>query len=207
MFRRIVYILSAFFVASLVLMASVLRTASIKYAFALPSTPSPASAQPVLIDYSFAYPGSILPDSPLWFLKAIRDRVWFWMTTDPGKKADLALLFADKRLASAKILFEKNKPSVAFSTLTKGEKYLELAEELGKANMKTGADTVPFWQKLATAALKHREVIDEILKTAPEDAKPGIIQAQDFSKNCFKEARDALNSKGAPVPENPFERT
>lgn len=118
----------------------------------------------------------------------------------------MMLLFADKRLASSKILFERNKSSVAFPSLSKGEKYLEMAVNQGKENTKKGLDTVPFWQKLANAALKHREVLEEILKIAPEDAKPGIVQSEDYAKNAFKEARDALNSKGVPVPENPFER-
>ncbi|MCJ7805790.1 DUF5667 domain-containing protein [Patescibacteria group bacterium] len=210
MFRRIAYICCAFSVASLILFISVLKTASIKYAFALPASPQPTSTpsneKPVIIDYSLAYPGSILPDSPFWLLKAARDRLWLFITTDSGKKADLMLLFADKRLASSKILFERNKSSVAFPSLSKGEKYLEMAVNQGKENTKKGLDTVPFWQKLANAALKHREVLEEILKIAPEDAKPGIVQSEDYAKNAFKEARDALNSKGVPVPENPFER-
>lgn len=210
MLRRIAYILSAFLVASFILFASVLRTASIKYVFALPSTPAPTSSPSVIkavtIDYFLAYPGPILPDSPLWFLKAARDRLWFFVTTEGGKKADLALLFADKRLGSSKILFEKNKPAVAFPALTKGEKYLEMAVILGKENTKKGMNTVAFWQRLAKASLKHRELIEEILKIAPEDAKPGIIQAEDYAKNAYKEARDVLNSKGAAIPENPFDK-
>lgn len=210
MLKRIVYILSAFLVASSILIISILETASVKYAFALPETPQPTTApskeQPINIVYNLAYPGSVLQDSPFWFLKALRDRLWFFVTTNPGKKAELALLFADKRLAASQILFERNKPSLAFPTLSKGEKYLEMAVELGKENMKTGMDTVPFWQRLAQAALKHRQVIEEMLKIAPEDAKPGIIQSEDYARNAYKEARDALNSKGAPVPENPFDR-
>lgn len=210
MLRRIAYILSAFLVAFSILITSVLRTASIKYAFALPATPQPTgtplSEKPINIDYYLAYPGSILPDSPFWFVKAARDKFWFFITTDSGKKADLALLFADKRLTAGKILFERNKPSLAFPTLTKGEKYLETAVELGKENTKKGMDTAPFWQRLANAALKHRQTIEEILKIAPEDAKPGIIRSEDYAKNAYKEARDALNSKGVTVPENPFDR-
>lgn len=207
MVGRIVYILSAFLLAVFILFASVLKTASIKYAFALPANPSTETGEvsAAAIDYYLPYPGKILPDSPLWALKALRDRLWFWITTDSGKKADLALLFADKRLETSRILFEKDKPSLAFPTLTKGEKYLEMAMDLAKVNTKKGIDTAPFWQKLAKAALKHREVMEKMLKIAPEDAKPGIVATEDYPKNIYKEARDMLNSKGVPPPENPFD--
>jgi len=56
-------------------------------------------------------------------LKAIRDKLWHVLTMDASKEAELSLLCSDKRLGMSKILFERGKPELAFSTLTKGEKY------------------------------------------------------------------------------------
>ncbi len=73
------------------------------------------------VDYFLAYPG-MLPDHPLYFLKMARDRVWLWLTPDPLKKAELLLLFADKRLGAGKALIEGNKIKLGVTTVTKAEK-------------------------------------------------------------------------------------
>ncbi|MFZ5933225.1 MAG: DUF5667 domain-containing protein [Patescibacteria group bacterium] len=205
MLKRTVAILSALFLAFGILSISVLRAASIEYSFSGSNGKvlgEVATAQ-IKIDYEYPYPGGVLPDHTLWPLKALRDRLWLIVTVNPGKKAELLLLFADKRIAASKILFERDKAPLAFSTLTKAEKYLQAAAFKEKENRKK-LDTKSFLTKLAKAALKHRLTIREILEIAPEDAKPEIIKTENYAKDTYKEARDALNSLGMPVPENPF---
>ena len=145
-----------------------------------------------------------MPDSPIWTLKAMRDNVWYKITINPLKRAEIALLLSDKRLQMSKSLFENKKPDIGFSTLTKGEKYLEIAfADVNEAG-KRGMNTSEFITKLATASLKHREVLDQILEIAPEDAKPGIIKIGDYPKNIYKETSSILNSKGLSTPKSPF---
>jgi hypothetical protein len=38
-----------------------------------------------------------------------------------------------------------------------------------------------------------------------DDAKPIITKTEDYAKSSYKEAADGLNSKGLPVPINPFD--
>lgn len=211
MFRRLFVILATLAFAFGILFTSVFRAASVQYVFSQTSNPSPQEGQGVVlgksveIDYHFSYPGRILPDHPLWFLKALRDRVWLLITTNPSRKAELKLLFADKRVVSAKILFERGKPELGVSTLTKAEKYLEEAYILEKENREKGIDTSEFLTTLAKASLKHRQTIDEVLKLAPEEAKPIVIKTQDYSKETYNKTRDALYEKGLPAPENPYD--
>jgi len=205
--RKYLYGFVVFALAFGILSVSVLRSASISYVFAVSSpTPTPVSVTKITkVDYQFPYPGSIMPDNILWSLKAGRDKLWYFITFNHSKKADIALLFSDKRLQLARTLFENKKPDIALSTLTKGEKYLEIAAaEEGIARAK-GEDTSIFLTKLATSALKHREVIEEMLAIAPEDAKPEMIKIEDYSKNAYKAARDALNSKGISSVKDPFD--
>ena len=151
------------------------------------------------------YPGQILPDNWLWYVKAARDRVQYLITTDPLKKADLALLFSDKRLSASLILFQNKKPDLAVSTLTKGEKYLELAATDEETARKAGMNTNDFLVKLANASLRHRQVIEEqIMPLTPEDIKPEVVKAEDYSKNTYKSCRDVLGSKGIVPPKDPF---
>ncbi len=205
MFKRIVLVLSTFFLAFSILSVSVLRSAAVPRVFSVSPSPTPgASQEEEKIDYELAYPGSILPDHPLWFLKALRDKLWYLSTFNSSRKAELLLLFADKRLASAKILFSNNKPGIAFSTLSKAEKYLEQAQKMEEANRKKGMDTSEFLVELANASLKHREEIQKILVIAPDDAKPEIIKVEDYAINTYKQTRDALNSLGVSAPKSPF---
>lgn len=209
MWRKSAVTLSLLIVAFGILFTSVLRTAAVKYEF----TGAPESfgegvvlgAESVDIKYNFAYPGKVLPDSPFWFLKALRDKVWLSVTTNSSREAELKLLFADKRMAMSKILFEREKYEVGYSILTKAEKYLEEASDQEKKNRESGVDTTEFLRSLALASLKHRQVIDEILIIAPEDAKPGIIETKRYSKIVYEKAKHALQERGLDVPENPFE--
>lgn len=206
MWRKIAIILPVSFFAFAVLFTSILRTATPKFAFSMPANGEAVlGAQDLKIDYDLAYPGRVLPDHPLWPVKALRDRIWLTITTNSSRKAELKLLFADKRLASSKILFEKDKPEIAFSTLTKAEKYLEQALNQEKENREKGVDTSDFLRILSYASLKHRIMIDEILLMAPEDARPGISETQSYSKSVYEQTMHALNERGMPVPENPFD--
>lgn len=190
-----------------ILAISVFRSASVSYLFTAP-TPIPTvvlGAEVPDINYQIAYPGGILPDSPFWFFKALRDKVWLGFTTNPLKKAELALLFSDKRLEASKLLFEKGKPDIALSTLSKGEKYLEVAlvnEGIAKSR---GMDTGSFLVKLATSSLKHRQVIEEnVLPLSPEDARPEVVKTENYSKDVYKAALILLNNLGIEGPESPF---
>lgn len=205
---RFVLGVSAFLLAFAVLTVSVMRSATATYVFASPTPAGNAvlGEETPDVEYELPFPGKILPDSPLWALKALRDKVWYKVTANPLKKAELALLFADKRLSSSVTLFESKETGVALSTLSKGEKYLELSVEMEKKARDEGFDTAAFLSRLATASLKHRQVIEErILPMVPEEARPEVVRIEDYSKNSFKSARDGLNNEGLTAPKDPFD--
>lgn len=206
MLKKTLLILGVFSVALIILLISIFDSSAITYPIShtLPQTNS--EAREIIINYSLPYAGEVLPDSPLWKLKALRDKVWFTITTSHIRKAQLALLFADKRLVMSKILFEKGKSEVAVATFTKGEKYLPIAVEEEKIARKQGVNTNDFLQQLAIAALKHKEVAEGLIELAPDDARPLIISAEVYAEDTYKAARDALYSKDLPVPKNPFDR-
>jgi hypothetical protein len=204
MFRKFVFGLISFALAFVVLSVSVIESISVNYVFATPIPVGVLGTSSYNIEYYAPYPGRIRPDNILWPVKAGRDRLQYLLTPNPLRKAELALRFSDKRVVFSKELFEEKKPDTAFATLTKGEKYLEEAVKHEIVARERGIDTADFLQKLATASLKHRQIIEEILPFAPEDAKPGVVRVLDYSKNSYKSARDALNSLGRPVPVNPF---
>jgi len=205
MIRNLLVVSAAFSLALVILVISIFRLAEVKYVFSQSPSPAPTNApKEIIVNYNLAYPGSILSDNILWPLKALRDRVWLALTINPSKKADLYLLLADKRLADSKILFEKGKADLGISVLTKAEKYLESADNEEKIAKKEGMNTNDFLQKYAMATLKHRQVLDQILVIAPEDAKPLIVKTENYSKNLYNEAKNGLLEAGLTAPQNPY---
>ena len=206
MFKKILLVFGIIAFAFAILSVSILQSSSVSYSFSAPTDDTSVLGESASeIDYKMPYQGSVLPDSPLWPLKAFRDKIWYLLTSSPLKRAELALLFSDKRLVSAKVLFEDKKSDIAISTLTKGEKYLEVAVAQELLARSEGYDTTAFLNTLATASLKHRQIIEGLMPVVPEDGKPLVVKTEDYAKNSYKAARDGLNSKGLSVPISPFD--
>lgn len=197
---KIAGILTTLVIALVILSASVLRSATPRYAYTpIVLSEKTESSKLMTVDYLLAYPGKINPDSTLWYLKVIRDKAWYTFTFSKDKKTELNLLFADKRLNSSLYLFTNNKPDLGYNTLTKSEKYLEKA-------VPSDASDGEYLNKLALASLKHRQVIEtEILPITPEDLRPNVIRVSDYSKETYKKARDLMLSKGLVPPQDIFD--
>lgn len=204
MLRKILVSSAVFLFALAILFISVLRTAAVRYETNGVKSERVLSDS-VSIDYNLAYPGKILPDSFLWPLKAVRDKIWLLTTTDKLKKNEIEILFADKRLGGAVTLFENGKNEIAISTLTKAEKYLEeasLTEERLRLSGVAQSDEVCL--RLANASLKHYEVLKRLEDKVPDDVRPIIISSEQIPIKAYERARNALLSKGITPPNNPF---
>lgn len=148
-----------------------------------------AAEQPV--DYFLTYPG-ILPDHLLYPLKMVRDRIWLFFTTDPLKKAELYLLFADKRLSASKMLVEKDKLDVGLTTLTKAEKYLEQAVNQERVANQAGKATEAFLDKLSLATQKHEEIILGFEEKVSTTARPVYESALQYSRDAYQRVRERI---------------
>lgn len=113
------------------------------------------------VDYYLPYPG-ILPDSPLYKIKALRDRIKLLITFDETEKARLELQYADKRINAAFALSEGNKRNLAMTTATKAEKYLEQSTNRVIKLIKMGRDEKSLLLSLDKAIMKHLEMLLEI---------------------------------------------
>src|SRR4249920_1231928 len=107
MLKKLLVAIPLILFASLILFISFLRVASVRYEYQGKMNKDKVflSTTDSRVDYSLPFPGGVLPDSPFWFIKVSRDKLWLFVSTDPSRRADLQLLFADKRLGSSKILF------------------------------------------------------------------------------------------------------
>lgn len=205
MFKRVAAIFGLFFFGALVFIVSVLRSAEARYVFTQSPSPSPDSPQAIKIDYQMPYPGRITPDSPLWSIKALRDKAWLAVNFSSQKKAEILLSNANKRIQMAKTLFEEDKADLAVSTITKAEKYLEESVMMEKKARSDGAGNADFNQSLALSILKHRQLLEEVLVIAPEDAKPAVVKALDYPKKLFEDVKHMIIEDGGTAPKNPYD--
>lgn len=126
-------------------------------------------------NYELPYHG-LLPDSPIYFFRIIRDRIISFLISDPLKKAEFNLLQADKRLNAGIYLFNSAKQNekkigLAISTISKAENYFHQALEKTKEAQKEGMEIQEMTRKLINSAKKHQEELDSLEKKSPQDFK------------------------------------
>lgn len=192
-----------------VLAVSVFRTISPEFAFSQAprkETPGPTPKATKEVNYYLAYPG-ILPDHFLWPAKALRDKIWLFLTTDPKKKSELLLLLSDKRIGATKALFEGGKTGLAVSTALKAEQYLEEAVKEEKKAREKGFDTREILSRqLILSALKHREILELMYEKAGDDARVEIAKIlEKYNKPAYEDIKMSLINLGHPLPVSPFE--
>lgn len=154
---------------------------------------SSVSAQIKTIDYVLPYPG-LLPDNPLYFLKAMRDRIISLLISSPLRKADFNLLAADKRLNEGILLFGKGegKYNLAESTISKGENYFEQALDQAIQAKRIGESVGDIAQRLYQASLKHQQVIKSLEDKTKSDLKQRLIAQEKRVENFQKRAKEIM---------------
>ena len=147
----------------------------------------------VKIEYQLPYPG-LLPGSPLYPLKKLRDKIIEILTTDPLKKAEFFLLQSDKNLKTGVMLVERGEGKTAESTISKGENYFEQAigKIISAKEEQANIDEVLGRTKLS--AMKHQEVIKDLINKTKGEIKSGLEKSLKRSQD-FEKRLDELSSK------------
>lgn len=125
------------------------------------SNPQDATKSAEKINYELPYPG-ILPDNPLYFLKAVRDRIISFIISDPVKKAEFHSLTSDKRISASLMLAEKSKPDLAISTLSKGNNYFHKAIGNTSEAKRMGKNVDTVLHNMEKAIKRHQEVLEMV---------------------------------------------
>lgn len=188
MFKKAILIFAALVFALAILITSIWRTAAKTY---LPTVQAQEAELREKVDYYLPYPG-ILPDHFLYPVKMIRDKLLVFFTTEPLKRAELFLLFADKRIGAAKSLIEGGKQELGITTLTKAEKYLEKAVSQERLANEKGKETRSFLEKLAKASLKHEELLLEIRERVGESSQGIIDDLLSYPRRAYKQTVEIL---------------
>jgi hypothetical protein len=155
--------------------------------FVLGASESLVKAPQEKVAYNLPYPG-LLPDSPLYLAKIIRDRITDFLTRDNLKRAELYLLYSDKRAAMSLSLAHKGKSQLAIDTFIKGEKYFLKISHLLKLTKKQGGQTPSgFVQTLKLSNAKHKELIEELMKILPQGLNESLTELSSLNQQVRTE--------------------
>lgn len=194
--------MAAVFFALFVLVASLIETSSIKYAFGARDNSGPLASPQVNVTYALPHPGDILPGNPLWPAKALRDKVSLELTSNPLRKSEFELHLADKRLSAGWELWIQESSEEALGTFNKAENYLNTSyETLSRSEEKDNGDQL---RSLAYSSLKHREVLEKVLASCGDEARPTVSKMLDTSKMIFDKVNAQMITLHLNPPQNPF---
>lgn len=152
----------------------------------IPTTNTTPTPTPAMIEYALPYPG-ILPGSPLYGVKMLRDRIMEFFISDHLKKANFYLLQADKRVSSSLMLFEKRDQELGQTTLSKAQNYLEKSLQKATAAKNSGKDVGDIFARIKNSATKQRQEIELLSKKSKEiekKLKGDLIRVQKFEKRA-----------------------
>lgn len=158
-------------------------TASQSSDFLITQPASPSSSK---VNYELAYPG-LLPDSPLYFLKALRDMVVGFLINNPAQRAQFDLLTSDKRMRAGQMLVAKKEDGLAVTTISKSNNYFnEALNSLAKAKS-SGKDISSIASSMKLSIQKHQEVMknlkDELNKNYAQEYRYELQRMEKYQKN------------------------
>jgi len=153
--------------------------------YAQETTVTPTSAPSAQTSsYTLPYPG-ILPDSPFYKLKLMRDKLILMFTTDPARKIEFYILQADKQTAMIPILMTQNKKNLAAKIALRAEDNITQITFVYKS--KNDKPTKDFYKKLEASIQKHQEIYFKAVEATTGKDQEIFKQAINFSKTNWEE--------------------
>lgn len=119
--------------------------------------------------YVLPFPG-VLPDSPLYMLKTIRDRLVGLFISDPLKRSSFDLLQSDKRMNAVVFLQSQQKTDtkLMITTMSKALNYYEEGIEQLRMGRKIGENITDLRGSYLSASTKYEEIISDLGQQSTE---------------------------------------
>jgi hypothetical protein len=138
------------------------------------------------IEYDLPYPG-MLPDHPLYVLKSTRDTLMVFFTRDHMKKAELLLLLSDKYTSMGIALAEEGQWGASAEALQQSEDtFAEMLDTVKTSQSQGVSPSEEFIQKITLSNDKHKEIIQQLLVTAPQGSR-NILEETLHKNDSFKD--------------------
>lgn len=145
------------------------------------------------VSYELPYPG-ILPNNPLYFLKAVRDNLIGFFITDSLKKSEYDLLQADKRLGSAKALLDLGNVDLSITTLSKSGNYFDQAISKAEQAKREGENANDIFGKLILSSEKQQLVIKDMIAKTNGDNMTSLKLLEERARD-FEQRTEIIKSQ------------
>lgn len=146
------------------------------------------------VSYKLPYPG-ILPDSPLYFIKDLRDKAVALLVMGPVNKSFYNLLMADKRLLAGQMLIEAGNSDLGSRTLLEAEEYYTVAAKEANEAAKQGANVSELGAKLLVSSSKHEEVLTAAISRVSGKALDNVSKAASLNQKARSQVMHLSTSK------------
>lgn len=172
------------FIALVLLIVSLSRST-----FAQTPAATDSAENKIVAEYVLPYPG-ILPDHPLFTLKALRDWIFERLITDPMRKSEFYILQSDKRLAMASAFMDQAKHEEAADSVTESKEFMRKAIDAVKG-VRAGGAEIPghILDRLERSVLKHIFLIEEF-SARGETSYTAVFRA---SADAFRSLQSELS--------------
>lgn len=137
----------------------------------------------------------IKPDSPLYILDKLVEKIQIAIITDAVKEAEALAGIAQERLAESKAMVEENNVEKATTAISEYKELMEKAIDLIDAAAKDGKAVTKTIDKIVKYDIEDEELLEKLMDKVPEEYKEEL-----------KKAIEALPEQEAVKPEDSEEK-
>lgn len=200
--KRFLFLALNFIFAFGILFASIFRSTSADFVFS--QSPSNIDAIIPHVEYDLPGTGVVGPEDALWVLEAARDKVILSATLDNVSKAEILLTLGDKRLAYAEQMASRGQVEESISVIKKAVMYHEESLNYLRLASEKGHKPLSLVERLSSASLKDREVIENIYFMSQGEDRPRVSHINDSAKLVYDKSSQLLLELGSTPITSPF---
>ncbi len=134
----------------------------------------------------------LTPDSFWYRFKRFKEGIVLRFTFNEEKKVMRLIQYSEERLAETAKLIEENKTEFIDDLIEDYDKKIEEVNKISELAREQRKNTSNIDEVVAEATSMHVDILKEILKKIPEQAKPAIQKAINFSNKGNKKALNSL---------------
>lgn len=141
------------------------------------SSSSAHPADSAVNEYQLPYPG-LLPDNPLYPLKALRDRLTAFFLSKPLDKANFDLLQSDKNVEASYLLVtqQQGKGDLALQTFSQAQNDFAAALDQATNAKKQGYSILDIGKKLELSHQKHIQMLQAVAQQIRQENSQTVKQ-------------------------------
>jgi|GEM_PF-4082807 len=152
---------------------------------------------PTFYQIGEVYTPRLLPDSPWFFLKSLRDDLQLWFTFDPVAKVKKQLTLANKRVLELQRVCELGKCDRASNWPEKYEAKMR-AVYLGWENLKAEVTAEgALEEELEDNLVRQQIVLDRVYQLLPEGSREGMLRAKENARSGWEKVLEKISGPEA----------